>query len=90
MLLGQGHSPLLNFFFNEACSCQKHNFVMHGGIWKKSDTYDHHDKTVYHEQEPCRSVKGRFPSLHWNSVHRFQWNLFVSAHNLVIYVGIYK
>ena len=35
-------------------------------------------------------VKDLCHSLHLNFVHRFQLNLFASAHNLVIYVGIYK
>ena len=40
------------------------SFVMHDEISKFFGTNDHHDKTMCHEQEPCRKVKGLCHSLH--------------------------
>ena len=66
------------------------NFVMHGQFWKQLGTNDHHDKTMCHEQDLSLYIKDLGHSLHLNCVDRFQWNLFASANNLVIYFGIYK
>ena len=51
---------------------QIHNFVFHDGISNLFGINDHHDKTMYHLQEPGHKLKNQGHIEHMNFVNRLQ------------------